>query len=108
MKIKSALLVGSLAIFTLSVGFAKTYTVSISSPVKAGSIELKAGDYKLAVDGNKVTFTEVKSNKSFSTDGKIENATKSYDTTRMDTTTEGSTTVVKDIELGGSKIKIDF
>ena len=108
MKIKATFLVGVLAIFTLSVAVAKTYSVSLSSPVKVGSVDLKAGDYKISVDGSKVTFTEVKSNKSFTTDGKIENAPKSFDYTRVDTSTEGTTTVVKDIEVGGSKIKIDF
>jgi len=108
MKIKSVLLVAVLVIVTLSVAAAKTYTVSVTTAVKAGSVQLKAGDYKLAVDGNKITFTEVKTNQSFTTDGKIENAAKSYENTKMETTTEGGATVVKDIELGGSKIKIDF
>jgi predicted glycosyltransferase involved in capsule biosynthesis len=108
MKTTSVLLAGVLAIFTLSYASAKTYDISLASAVKAGSAQLKAGAYKLTVDGNKVTFVDVKSKQSFTTDGKIENAPKSYDFTRLDTATEGGATVVKDIEVGGSKIKIDF
>jgi hypothetical protein len=108
MKIKTAFLAGVLAIFTLSIAAAKTYDITLSSPVKAGSVQLKAGDYKISIDGSKVTFTNAKTREAVTTDGKIENAAKSYDSTRTDTTTEGTTTVLKEIEVGGSKIKIDF
>jgi hypothetical protein len=107
-KTKTILLAGVLAILTLSFAAAKTYGITLASPVKAGSLQLKAGDYKLTVDGNKITFLNVKSKQAFTTDGKIENSPKTYDFTRLDTATEGSDTVVKDIEVGGSKIKIDF
>jgi hypothetical protein len=108
MNTKTAFLAGVLAIFTLSIAAAKTYEITLSSPVNAGSVQLKAGEYKISINGSKVTFTDAKTSKSVTTDGKVENAAKSYDTTRMDTSTEGNTTVVKDIEVGGSKIKIEF
>jgi len=108
MTTKTAFLAGVLAIFTLSIAAAKTYDITLSSAVKAGSVQLKAGAYKIAIDGSKVTFTNAKTRESVTTDGKVENAPKSYDYTRVDTSTEGTTTVVKEIEVGGSKIKIDF
>jgi hypothetical protein len=107
MKLKSLFLAGVLAISTLSLAFAKTYDITFASPTKAGTLQLKAGDYKLKLDGTKVTFIDAKQ-KAFTTDGKVENATKSFDVTKVNTSTEGGATVVKDIELGGSKIKIDF
>ena len=108
MKIKSIVLASLLAIVMLSVAAAKSYIINLASPMKAGGVALKAGEYKLAINGNKITFTDEKSNKSFTTDGKIETSEKSYPYTRVDSTTDGGTTVVKDIELGGSKLKIDF
>ena len=108
MKLKSIVLAAVLAIFTLSMAFAKTYDVSFSSTTKVGSVQLKAGDYHLKVDGNKATFIDVNSAKAVSTDVKVENSDKKFDQTMVNSTVEGSTNVVKDIELGGSKIKIDF
>jgi hypothetical protein len=108
MKMKSVLLAAVLALCTLSLGIAKTYGISFSHPIKAGSIALSAGDYKLTIDGNKATFTEVKTSKSFTTDVKVENAAKSFENTRVDEATDGGNAVIKDIEVGGSKIKIAF
>ena len=108
MRLKSVLLATVLAIFTLSMTFAKTYDVSFSSTTKVGSVQLKAGDYHLKVDGNKATFIEVNSAKATTTDVKVENSDKKFDQTTVNSTTDGGTSVVKDIELGGSKIKIDF
>jgi hypothetical protein len=108
MKLKSILLAVALAVFTLTMAFAKTYDISFSSVTKVGSLQLKAGDYRLKVDGNKATFTEVNSSKSVSTDVKVENGDKKFEDTKVNSTTDGGANVVKDIELGGSKIKIGF
>ena len=108
MKLKTLVLAGVLAIFTMSLAVAKTYDVAFSSPTKVGSVQLKAGEYRMSLSGNKVTFTAVDTQKSFTTDVKVENTDKKFDDTRVDATNEGGTSVVKDIELGGSKVKIDF
>src|SRR5271165_201774 len=106
MKLKTIVLAGVLAIFSMSLALAKTYDVSFASATKVGDIQLKAGQYRMSVTGTKVTFTSVDSQKSLSTEGKIGNADKKFEETRVDATTEGTTSVVKEIELGGSKIKI--
>lgn len=108
MKLTSLLFAGVLAILSLSIAAAKTCDVVFTSPTKAGSLQLKAGQYKMKIDGTKITFTEVNSQKSFTTEGKVENATKNFEHTQVDSTTEGTVNVVKDIEVGGSKIKVDF
>jgi hypothetical protein len=108
MKLKSLFLAGVLAIFTLSTAVAKTYDVAFASATKAGSLQLKAGEYRLSVNGNKVTFTAVDTEKSVTTDVKIENSDKKFGQTKVDSTNDGGTNVVTDIELGGSKIKLDF
>ena len=46
--------------------------------------------------------------KSYTTPVKVENTDKKFDTTQVNASKDGSTDVVKDIELGGSKTKLDF
>jgi hypothetical protein len=109
MKLK--LLPALLSVVTLCVASSKTYDVSFSSPTKLGSLELKAGKYSLKVDGNKAVFTSItnlKKPQSFTVEVKVENSPSTFEYTQVDASTEGSTSVVKDIELGGSKTKIDF
>jgi len=108
MKFTTLVLAGVLAIFTMSLAIAKTYDVAFGSRTKVGSVELKPGDYRISLSGNKVTFTAVDTQKSFTTDVKVENGDKKFDDTRVDATNEGGTSVVKDIELGGTKVKIEF
>ena len=108
MKLKTLVLAGVMAIFTMSIAFAKTYDISFSSPTKVGNVQLKAGDYRMSVNGTKATFTDVNTLKTVSTDVKVETTDTKFDTTKIDATTDGRTSVVKDIELEGSKVKIDF
>src|ERR1700743_2351291 len=108
MKLKSLVLAGVMAIFTMSMAVAKTYDISFSSVTKVGSAQLKPGDYRMSVNGNKVTFTDVSTLKTVTAEIKVENTDTKFDETKVNSTTEGNTTVVKDIEIGGSKTKIDF
>ena len=108
MKLKSLFVAGILAIFTMSMAYAKSYEISFSSPTKAGSVQLKAGDYRLSVDGTKATFTDLKTLKAVTTDVKVQNSDKKFESTKVNTTNDGGTSVIKDIEIGGSKMKVDF
>ncbi len=108
MKSRTFLLAAILALFTLSVASAKTYDIMFSSPTKAGNLQLKAGEYRLTVNGTKAVFTDVNTTKSFTTEVKVENSDTKFSDTKIESSTEGSTAILKDIELGGSKTKIDF
>ncbi|MGA3016495.1 MAG: hypothetical protein ABSF62_05195 [Bryobacteraceae bacterium] len=108
MKPRTFLLAATLAILTLSVASAKTYDILLSSPTKAGNLQLKPGEYRLNVNGTKAVFTDVNTTKSFTTEVKVENTDKKFGDTKIDASSDGSTSVIKDIELGGSKTKIDF
>ncbi len=105
---KSFVLAGVLAISTLSLASAKTYEITLSSASKAGNVELKAGQYRLKVDGTNATFINMETAKPLSTTVKVVNTDKKFDTTTVDASKEGGTDVIKDIELGGSKTKIEF
>jgi hypothetical protein len=108
MKPRTFLLTAAMALFTLTVANAKTYDIVLSSPTKAGNLQLKAGEYRLTVNGTKAIFTDVNTTKSWTTEVKVENSDSKFGDTKIDSSNEGTTTVIKDIELGGSKTKIDF
>jgi hypothetical protein len=49
-----------LCLVTLSLAIANAATMTVSSPIWVGGTELKPGDYKVAVTGEKVVFTKGK------------------------------------------------
>jgi len=100
--------VGMLALCSLTIASAKSYELTLSGVTKVGSIELKPGQYTLKIAGNNAVFTSEETAKSFTTAVKVENTDKKFDTTQVNASKEGSTDVVKEIELGGSKTKLDF
>jgi len=105
---KKMFLVAALAVSSLTIVNAKTYDIILSNPTKAGSVELKAGQYKLKVEGTNATFTNVDSEKSVTTVVKVENSTEKFDTTRVETTKTGSEDQIQEIDLGGSHTKLGF
>jgi hypothetical protein len=108
------LIVAALAIASLTFAGTKTakssksYSITLSAPAVAGSLQLKAGQYKLKVDGDNAVFTDVESTKSFTTPVKVENVDKKFDDTKVQSVREGETDKIREIDLGGSKTKLDF
>ena len=105
---RSLLTAGALVLATFSMGYAKTYDLVFSSPVKAGTTELKPGEYKLKVKGNTAEFTSVDTNKTFTAPVKLENSAKRHDVTAVDTTKQDGANQIQKIELGGSTTDLDF
>jgi len=105
---KKFMVVAAMALASLTVVSAKTYEIILSGPTKAGNVTLKAGQYKLKVDGSNAIFTDVNSSKSFTTPVKVENGDKKFDDTRVQSTKDGSTDKIEEIDLGGSKTKLGF
>src|SRR5215475_494902 len=105
---KKILVVAALALSSLTIVSAKSYEIILSGPTKAGSLELKAGQYRLKVDGGNAIFTDINSAKSFTTPVKVETTEKKYDDTRVQTSKDGSVDKIEEIDLGGSKTKLGF
>ena len=105
---KSFVMAGVLAIASLSLASAKTYEISLSGPAKAGSVQLKPGQYRVKVDGNNATFFNSDGSKPTTVQVKVVNGEKKFETTTVDATKEGEAEVIKDIQLGGSKTTIEF
>jgi hypothetical protein len=105
---KQLVAIAALAVCTLGVASAKTYDVYLSNQTKAGAIQLKPGDYKLKVEGSNAVFTDTNSLKSYTTPAKIETTERKFDQTRVETTKQGNSDVLQEIDLGGSKTKLEF
>ena len=94
----------------LSVASAKTYDFTLESAAKAGSVELKAGKYSLAVmDDSKVKFISA-NGKAVEVSAKMSTVDKKFDSTQV-TLTQGKASgepQINEIDLGGTKTKIEF
>jgi hypothetical protein len=102
------LLVGALALASLSLASAKSYDITLTQAAKAGSVQLAAGQYRLKVDGSNAVFTSVDGNKSVSVPVKVESAEKKFDQTAVETNDSNGASKVEAIELGGSTTKLEF
>ena len=108
MTMKTILMTGALALSTLSLASAKTYEITVSSPVMVGTSPLPAGSYKLKLEGDKAVFTNMDTDKEVTADVKVDTVDKKYDVTAIDSTKKGDRDQINAIELGGSNTKIEF
>jgi hypothetical protein len=105
---KKMILTVVLAASSLTLANAKTYDIVVSNPTKVGTVQLKPGEYRLKIDGTNAIFTSVDSSKSFTTPVKVENVDQKFDQTKMETTKDGDTDKLNEIDLGGSHTKLGF
>ena|SRR5579862_6993555 len=105
---KFALLTVAVALSTLAIAGPKNYNVVLSTPTKAGSVDLAPGDYKMKVEGSNAIFTDEHTGASVTVPVKVENTETKFNSTVLDTKMEGKTAQLIAIELGGSKIKLEF
>ena len=108
MTTKSLILTGALALSSLSIAGAKTYDITLSSPAKAGNVELRAGEYKVMVEGSNAVFMNVRTAQKFTAPVKIENTGKKHDYTKVESNKQNGTENIKAIELGGSDETLEF
>jgi hypothetical protein len=107
MNAKSLLIVGAIALSSLGIASAKSYDVVLSQPAMAGDTELKAGEYKLKVEGSQAIFTDAQNAKSsVSVPVKIENSDRKFNSTALETTNQSGTASIQAIELGGSNTRL--
>lgn len=93
----------SLAFATLALGIASaasSYKVNIPSDIWAGDTQLKAGNYKVTVDGSMATFTQGK--QTIQIPASVEKGTSKA----SDTMLESTGTKLQAIDIGGTTTKI--
>jgi len=86
----------------------KSYQVVFTSTAKVGSVKLAPGEYSVKVEGGNAIFTNTQSSKKFTAPVKVENGTKKFSVTAVDSTKEADGDSVKAIELGGSTTTLEF
>src|ERR1044071_3452508 len=91
----------------LALASAKSYTVSLFFPVKVGATELKAGDYRLELDNNKVVIRSGRKIQS-EADVRVEENSTKYNTTTVRVTGAAGNQHIQEIRLGGTKTKLVF
>jgi len=95
---------GAFILSFASVAAAKSYSFTLTAATKAGTVNLKAGDYQVELKGTQAIFTNA-DGKTIKVDAKVEQAAKKFDITLVDA---GSNGVLKEIDLGGTTTKLEF
>ena len=108
MTTRSLLIVGALTLSSLGIASAKSFDIILGAPAMAGDTELKAGEYKLKVDGNQAIFTDTQSSKSFTVPVKVENGDHKFGQTSVETTSQKGMDSIQTIDLAGSNTKLEF
>lgn len=94
------------AFLAIAVAAAKTYTVTLYEPSVVAGKELKAGDYKLEVQGAKAVLSNGKD--TVEANVKVEDATSKFGSTTVRYTAGSGKYSVQEIRLGGTKTRLVF
>ena len=105
MNVRSLLITSAIALSTAALASAKTYEVTVTSPAKAGSVELQPGQYKLKVEGSQAVFTD-SHNKSFTVPAKVENVDRKFSYTSIESANQGGADTIQAIDLGDSNTQV--
>jgi hypothetical protein len=106
MTAKSLLIVGALGLSSVAFAGTKSYDIILNNPTKAGTTELKPGEYKLKVEGTQAVFS--RDGQQFTAPVKIQNGAHKFDATTMETSHQGDMETIKAIDLAGSNTVLDF
>jgi hypothetical protein len=101
-------MIAALAASSVTIASAKTWNISVSAPAMAGPVMLPAGNYKVKLDGATAIFRNQDTNKVYTAPVKVQNAEKKYSQTAVESTDQGGTQVIQDIQLGGTTEEIEF
>ena len=96
-----------LAVIAFAGDETRNYRVTLPDG-KIGTAEVAAGDYRLAVTGNAVKFTEIKTGKTFDVNGKVENLETKTPNTQVHSSQVDGVAQISEIRPGGAKIRIDL
>jgi hypothetical protein len=108
MTTRSLLIVGALTLSSLGIASAKSFDIILGAPAMAGNAALKAGEYKLRIDGTQAIFTDAQGLKSITVPVKIENADHKFGQTSVETSNQNGMDNIQAIDLAGSNTKLEF
>lgn len=107
MTLKSLLLIGTLAL--AGIASAKSYdNMILSKPAKAGSLQIAAGEYSVAVQGSIAVLTNVETGKKFIAVVKVEDSGVTFGKTAVARKTTDAGERITAIELGGTSTTLEL
>ncbi len=89
----------------LAVASAKTYHLTLSEPYTVGATQLKPGDYKIVVNGSTAALEDDRGK--VQANGTLETV-RNFDNTAVVSNNRSGTPHIQTIELGGTRLQIDF
>ena len=94
--------------FTAAMLFASSasYSVTLFQPSMVSGTELKAGDYKITIDGDKATITKGKEKVEAAV--KMESVDSKFASTSVRYADQGGKMKIQEIRLGGTTTKVVF
>jgi hypothetical protein len=108
MTTKSLFAVGALTLASFGIARAKSYDITLSSPAKAGTTELKAGAYRVKVEGSQAVFTNEESQKSVTVPVTIQHSGQKASETSVQIHSNNGVDTIHEISLGGSDTKVEL
>lgn len=105
--LKRIALWAAIALVSVSLASAKSYSIRISDHVQAGPVQLQPGEYKVKIEGSKVVLLDNRG-RAIEAPAKVEEADQKFPYSSVATSrTEGGTRL-NWIGLGGTKTRIVF
>jgi hypothetical protein len=86
----------------------KSYSLNLTSGIKAGKVMLKAGQYKFKMDGANAIFTRQENDETFTIPATIETGKAKFDKTTFVQSSEGGEPHIVSIDLKGSTNTMKF
>jgi len=96
----------AIALLGASMASAKTYTVTVNGPAAIGNSQVKGGDYKLELKGDRVLLKDGKMVDEFPV--QVQNESRKFDSTSITYSSHDGTTRIEEIRLGGTTVKLVF
>jgi hypothetical protein len=96
-----------LALVSVSLASAKSYTITLSDPCLAGTTQLKPGKYTLKLDGSKVSLIDHRGN-TIEAPLKVETVDRKFGQTAIEISKVDGSNRLQAITLAGSKAKVVF
>jgi hypothetical protein len=105
-KMKKLLVTFATLALALASAADKTYHVTLSQPASVNGTELKPGDYKVQVEGDKAVFKMGKT--VVEAPAKVETAEHKYATTQIAIDDAGKQAKISEIRIGGTATRLVF
>lgn len=97
-----------LAVTSLSFAGTKSYDVTFGAPAVLGGTEVASGQYKVSIDGSKVTLVNESTRKSIEANATVQTSEKKYSETIVQSKRVDGKDLVDEIQIGGTKTALDF